>query len=168
MSETSVQILVIGLASRQDVDRLLAIEQASFSAPWTRKMFEAELEGNPFGSLLTARLRTPGDELQPVIGYICFWVVFEELRVMNLGVEPSVRRRGIGTNLVRHALGVGAERGAVRALLEVRASNSAAVGLYEGIGFRVVGRRPRYYTNPIEDATLMEMNPLVSALQQTH
>jgi ribosomal-protein-alanine N-acetyltransferase len=158
MSETGAQILVIGPASRQDLDRLLAIEQESFSSPWTRKMFEAELEGNPFGSLLTARLRTPDGELQPVIGYICFWVVFEELRVMNLGVEPSARRRGIGTKLVRHALGVGAEWGAGRALLEVRASNSAAVGLYEHIGFRVVGRRLRYYTNPIEDAMLMEMD----------
>lgn len=166
MTQIASDILTIVPATQQDLDRILAIEQASFSAPWTRKMFEAELGGNPFGSFLTARWRTDGGP-GPVIGYMCFWVVFEELRLMNLGVDPSVRRQGIGTRLVRHALSMGAEQGAVRACLEVRVSNQAALSLYERVGFLAVGKRFRYYINPVEDAVLMEMNPLRPALQQS-
>lgn len=158
--------LLIEPATRADLDRLLAIETASFSSPWTRKMFEAELAGNPFGSLLSARRAEPGAERE-AIGYICFWVVFEELRLMNLAVDGSVRRRRIGTTLVQEALRRGARQGAVRAFLEVRASNTAAVGLYQRLGFRNIGTRTRYYSNPTEDALLME-HPRVSAIGETH
>jgi ribosomal-protein-alanine N-acetyltransferase len=160
MRRITPDILMIALAGRGDLDRIIEIERVSFSAPWTRKMFEAELDGNPFGSLLTARFRTEDDDLRSVIGYICYWVVFEELRFMNLGVDPALRRQGIASTLIQHALKEGAERGAVRAFLEVRATNEAAVALYDRAGFRAVGKRPRYYINPVEDAVLMELNPL--------
>jgi ribosomal-protein-alanine N-acetyltransferase len=101
-----------------------------------------------------------------LVGYICFWAVFEELRVMNLTVGPSWRRRGIGRELVHRALAWGHEHGARRALLEVRASNSRAIHLYEQAGFRVVGKRERYYMNPIEDAILMGLERIdMSALR---
>jgi ribosomal-protein-alanine N-acetyltransferase len=158
--------LFIQPATGDDLDRLLAIEGASFSSPWTRKMFEAELAGNPFGALLTAKRGQTGAE-QEAIGYICFWVVFEELRLMNLAVDQFARRQRIGTALVQEALRHGACRGAVRAFLEVRASNTAAVGLYQRLGFRIIGTRTRYYSNPTEDALLME-HPRVSAVEETH
>lgn len=146
-------------ASGADLERLLWIEQRSFSTPWTRKMFEAELAGNPFSHLLTARpiLGAPAEDgAGEIVGYICFWVVFEELRLMNLAVEASVRRQGIATDLVRHALSVGGTRKAQCTQLEVRVSNVAARALYERLGFRQVAVRTRYYTGPIEDAILME------------
>ncbi|MDE3169605.1 MAG: GNAT family N-acetyltransferase, partial [Acidobacteriota bacterium] len=61
----------------------------------------------------------------------------------------------IGNTLLRVALDWGAEVNAERALLEVRASNFAALHFYERRGFRVVGRRPRYYVSPVEDALLL-------------
>ena len=139
-------------------EQILRIEQESFSAPWTRKMFDAELDGNPFSHLYVARSvheSSAGIERGEVVGYICFWVVFDELRFMNLAVERAARRRGIARELVRHALALGRERGAARAVLEVRASNEAARCLYEQAGFHHLAARAEYYTNPIEDAILM-------------
>ncbi|TAJ07002.1 MAG: ribosomal-protein-alanine N-acetyltransferase [Nitrospirae bacterium] len=141
-------------AQRGDLDRLVAIEQASFTAPWTRKMLEAELQ-NPFSQLLTARRRSDG-RTGEIVGYLCFWIVFEELRLMNLAVEAGSRRRGIARALVLHALSLARDRGATRAVLEVRVSNHAARRLYEGLGFRQVAVRSRYYADPIEDAVLMQ------------
>lgn len=80
---------------------------------------------------------------------------------MNLAVSLEVRRRGIGRTLLSHALAVGQQEAASRALLEVRASNTGAVALYEQAGFRVTGRRRAYYRQPEEDAVLMEKNLVV-------
>ena len=143
-------------ATAQDLDRMLRIEQASFSVPWTRKMFEVELGQNPFGHLYVARPSDGDGGEGGFIGYVCFWVVFEEFRLMTLAVEPSARRRGFGRALLRHALALGHAQGATRALLEVRASNAAALQMYEQEGFRQVAVRTRYYANPVEDAILME------------
>ncbi|MGH7235455.1 MAG: ribosomal protein S18-alanine N-acetyltransferase [Nitrospiraceae bacterium] len=142
-------------------EQILRIEQESFSAPWTRKMFDAELDGNPFSHLYVARSvheSGAGIERREVVGYVCFWIVFDELRFMNLAVERAARRRGIARELVRHTLAVGRERGAARAVLEVRASNEAARCLYEQAGFHHLAARAEYYTNPIEDAILMGMD----------
>ena len=142
---------------------IFALEEACFSSPWTRKMLEGELTGNQFAHFLVAicRRQSKTKTRPTIIGYHCFWIVFEELRLMNLAVRESMRRRGVGRTLVTAALHLGLEQAATRAVLEVRTSNDAARSLYTHIGFVPIGSRPRYYTNPIEDAVLMEMNPLV-------
>jgi [ribosomal protein S18]-alanine N-acetyltransferase len=144
----------------QHLDAIMRIEESSFSAPWTRRMFEVELTDNPFARFLTAHIEHPDQsskEAQDLAGYVCFWVVFEELRMMNLAVAPCVRRRGIGRWLLQQALAMGREQGTRRALLEVRVSNHSAVALYEHVGFSRSGVRAKYYTNPVEDAVLMEL-----------
>lgn len=73
----------------------------------------------------------------------------------SLAVSPEARRRGLGSALLRAVLGWAAERGAGRLVLEVRASNAAALALYERFGLRTEGRRPRYYAHPEEDALLL-------------
>lgn len=139
-----------------DLDQVMAIEERSFTLPWRRKMFEAELTGNPFASLAVAI--GPNDA---VLGYICIWVVFDELHLMTLSVHPDCRRRGIGEELVRWALDCG--RGRVRlATLEVRAGNAAARALYEKFGFSATATRPGYYHEPREDAVIMTLTPLDS------
>ena len=142
---------------------ILILEEACFSSPWTRKMLEAELTNNQFAHFLVARQQEePAAKAEPtIIGYHCFWIVFEELRLMNLAVRKSMRGRGVGGALVTEALRLGVEQAATRAVLEVRASNDPARSLYARLGFRQISCRPHYYTNPIEDAVLMEMNPLV-------
>jgi ribosomal-protein-alanine N-acetyltransferase len=160
-----------------DLDRVLAIEEQSFSAPWSRKMFEAELTGNPFGHLWGAWVRDArnnehqvcarrrdgepaGGLSETLIGYICFWVVFDEFRLMTLAIESAWRRRGIARGLMCEALTWASTAGARRALLEVRASNHAAIQLYEQAGFRSIAVREQYYTNPIENALIMAMEPI--------
>jgi ribosomal-protein-alanine N-acetyltransferase len=128
-------------------------------------MFEAELTGNQFSHLWTAwSFGDPSERGQSageiLVGYVCFWVVFDEYRLMNLAVEPRWRRRGIARELMQRSLAWGNDAGARRALLEVRASNLAAIRLYEQAGFRHLGVRERYYTNPIEDALMMELDPI--------
>jgi ribosomal-protein-alanine N-acetyltransferase len=81
---------------------------------------------------------------------------------MNLAVIESMRHKGIAKALVIQALEVGLTQAAMCAVLEVRASNHAAHALYRSLGFRDVTTRPMYYTNPIEDALLMELDPIVS------
>ena len=154
---------VIEPATIEALPDILQIEQACFSAPWTRKMLEAELSGNHFAHFLLAK-QVPPSEVGSVsiVGYLCFWVVFEEVRLMNLAVIESMRHKGIAKALVMQALEVGLAQAAMCAVLEVRASNHAAHALYRSLGFRDVTTRPTYYTNPIEDALLMELDPIVS------
>ncbi|HXX73766.1 MAG TPA: ribosomal protein S18-alanine N-acetyltransferase [Nitrospiraceae bacterium] len=149
-------------ATLEALSDILHIEEACFSAPWTRKMLEAELTGNRFAHFLLAKQSDmPGTDSTAVVGYLCYWIVFEEVRLMNLAVLSSVRRQGLARTLVIHALQTGVNQGAVRAVLEVRASNIAAQTLYQRLGFHRIATRPSYYTNPSEDAVLMELEPIV-------
>ncbi|ULA62875.1 MAG: Ribosomal-protein-S18p-alanine acetyltransferase [Nitrospira sp.] len=156
--ENAIQIVPARLA---DLPDLLRLEEACFSAPWTRKMLEAELTGNQFAHFLVAREQPKSAAADgPIVGSLCFWIVFEEVRLMNLAVAEPMRRRGIGAALVDAALRAGMTETATRAVLEVRASNQAALALYRRFGFTQVSIRPAYYSNPVEDAVLMEMEPI--------
>ncbi len=148
-----------------DLDEMLPIEAESFTAPWTRKMFEGELRGNSFARFLLARESSEGRPGK-LAGYLCYWIVFEELRLMNLAVAPEARRRGLGTWLVRQAVEEARQTTGQRALLEVRASNKAARALYGNLGFRETGQRRRYYVDPVEDAVLMALEPLKEAKER--
>ena len=156
-------IWTIDAATPESLLEILKIEEACFSAPWTRKMLEAELSGNPFAHFLVARQGAAGTLPEPIIGYLCFWIVFEEVRLMNLAVIESMRHRGIARSLVATALQTGISQAAHRAVLEVRASNQAAQRLYQRFGFSQTAIRPRYYANPEEYAVLMELAPIVIA-----
>ncbi|MBK9306121.1 MAG: ribosomal protein S18-alanine N-acetyltransferase [Nitrospira sp.] len=150
---------------------ILSLEEACFSSPWTRKMLESELQGNQFAHFLVAMQQqgqSSAGSACAIVGYHCFWIVFEELRLMNLAVRESVRRQGIGTALAAEAFRVALNHAATRAVLEVRASNKPARVLYTTMGFIQVGTRPQYYSNPLEDAVLMEMNPLVRPSGRQH
>jgi ribosomal-protein-alanine N-acetyltransferase len=137
-------------ASIEDIDRVLDVERASFTRPWTRDMYLAELENRDVSFLYLARNRA-----REVIAFCCFWKIFDELHINNLAVVPEARGRGLGTALLLHVLDQGNRLGADRALLEVRESNVAARRLYERLGFAVSGTRPGYYTQPTEDALLL-------------
>ena len=138
------------LATPQQIDDVLSIEEASFTNPWTREMYLADLENEDVSYCYLAR-----DEHGQVVGFCSVWRVAEELHVNNLAVKPEFRRRGVATALLKHALGEGARFGARRATLEVRRSNDAARLLYERFGFTVGGIRRGYYSKPIEDALVL-------------
>jgi ribosomal-protein-alanine N-acetyltransferase len=143
-------LLIEPLSSPSDLDAVLAIEAESFTSPWTREMYLAELENVGVSFCYLAR-----DDSGGILGFCSFWRVLDELHINNLAVAPPYRRRGIGTGLLTHVLNEGAKLGAHRATLEVRRSNEVARHLYERLGFATAGVRRAYYTNPVEDALVL-------------
>jgi [ribosomal protein S18]-alanine N-acetyltransferase len=139
---------------QEHLPEVVAIEAASFGLPWTRDMFENDLARGDVADLLVARLAgagTPG----PVAGYICVWVIQDELHINNIAVDPRWRRRGIASALLAASLDRGQGRGTRLAFLEVRVSNVEAQSLYRRFGFAPTGIRRAYYTHPVEDALVM-------------
>ena len=90
-----------------------------------------------------------------IVGFALARDVCGDVEILNLGVAEPARRTGAGRALVRAALDEGAARGAARAFLEVRESNATALAFYASLGFTPVGRRPRYYRDPLEDALIL-------------
>lgn len=91
-----------------------------------------------------------------VAGFVVAAVIVPEAELESVAVDRSFQRNGVGRQLMTEVMRRVAERGAPRMTLEVRESNAAALALYAAVGFRVCGRRPGYYTDPREDAILME------------
>ena len=142
--------LVIRRAARGDVDRVLEIESEGFLHPWSRELVERELE-HSWSSLLLAEDGVGG----PVVGYVVFWVVHDEVHVLNVATALAARRRGIGRALMDAAEEEGRRRGARLSTLEVRRSNAPAIALYAAMGYRQVGVRHNYYAEEREDALVM-------------
>lgn len=132
----------------QYIEQLLAIERAAFSAPWTFDDYMTEV-ARPIAHIVAV---TDGDIL---LGYAGFWQVMEVAEVNNVAVAEAYRGQGIGKMLMSGLLDLAALLGCEQVHLEVRAANSGAIALYDGLGFRQVGVRPDYYDNPKEDAVLM-------------
>jgi ribosomal-protein-alanine N-acetyltransferase len=143
----------------KDLQAVLAIEHASFSLPWTEDMFLQDLARGDLAEILVARSPEAG-EPAPITGFLCYWVVQDEMHINNLAVDPRWRRRGIAMALLRAGLDRARGRGARHAFLEVRASNVAAQALYRRAGFRAAGTRRRYYSHPVEDAVIMRRSGL--------
>jgi ribosomal-protein-alanine N-acetyltransferase len=135
-------------ASAADVDRVMEIERDGFRHPWSRELIEREL-GHAWSQLLLA------EDGGAVIGYIVFWLVHDEVHVLNVATALEARRRGVGRALMEAAEEEGRRRGARLSTLEVRRSNAPALALYLGMGYRQVGVRPNYYAEEREDAVVM-------------
>lgn len=126
-----------------------ALERAVFSDPWSARDFRECITSDV--EFLVAEAAGGGD----VTGYVVAHDAADEGEILNLAVVPARHRSGIGRALVERVLADLAARGARRVFLEVRESNAGARALYAALGFREVGRRPRYYRRPIEDAVVL-------------
>lgn len=132
-----------------DLNEIFSIEMASYSKPWSIDQFKQELN-NPVAFVDGCKI---GNLLA---GYICYWLIAEEMQVLNLAVSPVFRRSGIGLLLLDHAVHRCIENGLSSAWLEVRSGNYSAISLYQHYGFQVEGVRRGYYSDG-EDALLMFM-----------
>ena len=144
-----------------DLSRVATIESQSYDHPWTRDTFEAELRHSWSQCDVMRRV---GDNI--IVGYIIFWCVADEVHLLNVCVEPEARHQALGRRLLDHMHGHARRTDARLITLEVRASNAAAIRLYETSGFKRVGVRPRYYANNGEDAIVM-LNVLDASADQT-
>lgn len=125
-----------------------ALERACFSHPWTEQALAEDLDNE----LLTL-LAAVGED-GTLLGYGEVRTVLDEGTLERIAVAPQFRRHGAAEALLRRFLDDG--RGKLAFLtLEVRAGNAPAIGLYEKLGFEVVGRRRNYYREEGEDALLM-------------
>lgn len=138
-----------------DLGDVLAIESASFTNPWKREVYRRELENPDVSFLYVLRLNASGSAPAATVAFCSFWLILDELHINNLAVHPAYRRQGYGRELLEYVIALGARVGAVRATLEVRRSNEAALRLYEGLGFRVEATRRNYYEQPVEDALIL-------------
>jgi ribosomal-protein-alanine N-acetyltransferase len=129
-----------------DLPAVLSIERRSFPAPWSLAMFVLEVS-KPSGVCLAA---IAGDEL---VGYLVCSRYADVFHLMNVAVDPDLRRLGVAARMVERMLDeAGRDE---RYTLEVRVSNHAAIAMYEKLGFRRAGRRRRYYSDNGEDAMIM-------------
>jgi [ribosomal protein S18]-alanine N-acetyltransferase len=133
-----------------DIDAVVALEQESFTNPWTRETLVWELTNSDVTRVYVLR-----DRADRAIAFCIAWVIFDELHINTLAVSPARRREGVATFLLHAVMAEAAREGARRATLEVRESNAPALQLYQRLGFTVSGRRPGYYTNPSEDALIL-------------
>jgi [ribosomal protein S18]-alanine N-acetyltransferase len=139
--------MIRALESR-DIESVLMIQAACPEiAQWTVWDYSRVAKGEMAGWV--------AEERGAVIGFLVGRRVASDLEILNFAVGDSDRRRGIGAGLLRVALEWAQSFQASHAILEVRASNLAALRFYERHKFEVVGRRARYYTAPIEDALLL-------------
>jgi [ribosomal protein S18]-alanine N-acetyltransferase len=138
-----------------DLPRLMEIERAGFRHPWSEQLLRNEL-ANAW-SVLLAAVEDDGTA-ERMLGYIIFWVVHDEIHVLNVATAPEARRRGVGRALMAKATEHGRGRACRLVTLEVRRSNAPALGLYRSLGFRQVGVRPRYYAEEDEDAIVMTLD----------
>ncbi|HEX5217121.1 MAG TPA: tRNA (adenosine(37)-N6)-threonylcarbamoyltransferase complex dimerization subunit type 1 TsaB [Vicinamibacterales bacterium] len=133
-----------------NLEAVAALQRLTFTNPWGADAMRWELEHTDVARLYL--LRAPDGVL---VGYCACWLVFDELHINSLAVDPAWRRRGLARHLLAAVFGDAAALGARAATLEVRRSNDAARGLYEGLGFRVEGTRRDYYQNPREDGLIL-------------
>jgi ribosomal-protein-alanine N-acetyltransferase len=138
----------------EDIPSAVEIERESHLEPWSKDSFLEEVKR--VGShVFVAGLP---EKSTAILGYICFWIVADEIQILNLTVKKDQRRRGIGRRLLLHTLELGGTLRARSATLEVRRSNLAAQQLYKSVGFRAVGERPDYYGGVKEPAILMQLD----------
>lgn len=136
-----------------DLDRVVEVEEASFSVPWSREAFE-RLLGRP--EVLSVVVETgTGADRRPV-GYVILWRLADEAELANIAVAPEARGHGLGGRLLDSVLErVRSEWPVRRIFLEVRRSDARAQRLYRTRGFRRLGLRRNYYRRPREDAVVM-------------
>lgn len=139
-------------ASEVDLSKISALELRAHVQPWTEEGFHAEL-GKPFAYVWVLTDDETDDEL---MGYIVFWLLDGQCRILNLVVEPEARGLGFGKRLLRRAIDEAVRLGVKKAVLEVRYSNQAAVGLYQKLGFTITRIAKNYYSDG-ENAYLMEL-----------
>jgi len=140
-----------------DIEAVLAIEQKSFSMPWTDAMFRSELQNERTSHMLVARV-APDD--CSLVGYLGYRIVLDEMHVILIAVAPAWRQRGIARQMMHQAMDQARAAGCTRATLEVRVSNIPAQQLYYSLRFAPVGTRPKYYMRPTEDALILWRDPL--------
>lgn len=134
-----------------DADGVARVEAACMPVPWSRQSFWEEASHSD-AYYLVAR---DADRDNLIVAYAGCWVLANEGHITNVAVDPDYQRQGLGRSLMNELTSRVKALGVDSMTLEVRPSNTVAINLYTSLGFRSVGQRPKYYTNPVEAAEIM-------------
>ena len=136
--------------AQDDLKAVAEIESVSINPPWSYKAISdfAEYDTN---RILVAKIDNK------VVGYITYSVVLDEVQIANVATHPDFRQQGVGKKLLTFLYEISKQNNMYVITLEVRQSNTPAIGLYEKCGYQEVGRRKNYYKNPAEDAILYNL-----------
>jgi len=147
---SDISAVTLRRMSAADVSAALSIlEESPEAAMWSREsLLESAARGTAWAAELDGR----------VAGILIGQVAADEFEILNLAVAKANRRHGIAIQLLKAALESARAAGARKIYLEVRASNEAGIAFYSRMGFRVSGRRPNYYRDPVEDAVLLALH----------
>ena len=144
--------LLIRKMKLEDVEEVVAIDDASFSMPWPPRSYQFELTENPASRSWVAELDGQ------VVGMLVAWLIVDEIHIATIATHNDFRRQGIGEKLLMHALKSAKEEDVATSFLEVRESNIFARSMYDKFGYVEVGRRKHYYKDNGEDAILMSLD----------
>jgi ribosomal-protein-alanine N-acetyltransferase len=148
----------------ESLESVAGLQHLSFTSPWSAEAISWELRETD-----VARLYVLEEEAEPgcadarLLAYCACWVIFDELHINSLAVAPEARRKGYARRLLDHVFQDVVSEGVTAATLEVRRSNTAALALYDRLGFQVEGVRANYYQNPREDALVLWHRALATA-----
>ena len=147
-----------------DLDEVLDIESVSHLHPWTKGNFSDSLAAGHWAYCVRPQVDqvVQGSYLDPAVlwAYCILFPAVDELHLLNITVSPKLRKLGLGKRMMAAIEGVAAQQDMPRIILEVRPSNLAALGLYQGFGYEQIGMRKNYYpvnpqTGSREDAIVM-------------
>ncbi|MEH2191295.1 MAG: ribosomal protein S18-alanine N-acetyltransferase [Nostoc sp.] len=156
--------LEIKLLTPDHLSAILELDQACFGGLWTMDGYKRELD-SPNSDLLG--LFSPSTSTS-LLGMGCFWSILDEAHITILAVHPEYHSQGLGQALLYSLIKTACDRKMERATLEVRASNLAAISLYQKFGFKTAGRRRGYYQDNGEDALILWLPDLqYSKFQKT-
>jgi len=145
--------IILRPAEVSDLDRLIALAESCPSAPrWAPQTWQQVLESGPAG---VKRIVLIAESVNELVGFGVLGIAVDDGEIESLAVNRLWRRRGVARRLCEELLGWARARGARRASLEVRVSNTGARALYQSLGFREVAVRRGYYHDPEEDALVM-------------
>ena len=158
------QQLAIELMRESDVNTVQEIEREIFATPWPRNAYYRELASRSSAHYVV--LRQEGLDTRPtevrspdfdstIVGYGGMWRMYDEAHVTTIGVRHDLHHHGYGRILFAGLVQAAYDMGAKWVTLEVRTTNDNAMRMYEGFGFKVIGRRKGYYTDNGEDAIVM-------------
>ena len=142
-----------------DLDEVMVIERAAFRHPWSTELFRRELEHDWSTILICVEPLTSaaggGRATERIVGFLIYWLVHDEVHILNVAVAPEQRRKGIARMLMLETEKRAHQASATLMTLEVRRSNQGALDLYREFDYRAVGVRPNYYVDEGEDAIVM-------------
>ena len=148
--------VLIRKVARGDIERIIDIERSwQHLSHWSIDSYYRLISEDSFTSSYVAEVEADNGSSR-VVGFVIFHIIAEVSEIYNIAVESGYARAGIGTHLMRAAIDESSRRMAVKVVLEVRKYNNPAINFYIGFDFKIVGERRNYYSNPIEDAYVME------------